>query len=105
MTFSALSVFNQMIVPLIVMPTMFTYHVNAVISTKRLRAYFDAPEIEENDHGRPQRSAVTNGDVHQHEMDSDDSVSEIKTWISSCSRSIIILIITHNSKYSTFFHL
>ncbi|XP_072027511.1 ATP-binding cassette sub-family C member 9-like isoform X2 [Amphiura filiformis] len=77
-TFAALSVFNQMIVPLIVMPTMFTYHVNAVISTRRLTAYFDAPEIEDNDDGRPKRESITGGDVHQHELDSDDTMPVVE---------------------------
>ena len=68
MTFAALSVFNQMIVPLIVLPTMFTFHVNAVISTRRLATYFDAPEIEEIDDGRPKKPSVTSSDVHHDDV-------------------------------------
>ncbi|XP_071490287.1 ATP-binding cassette sub-family C member 9-like [Diadema antillarum] len=51
-TFAALSVFNQMSLPLLLLPMIFTFHVNAVVSTRRLTAYFTAPEVEDKDDGR-----------------------------------------------------
>ena len=72
-TFAALSVFNQMIVPLIVLPTMFTFHVNAVISTRRLGSYFDAPEIEETDDGRPKSASIAETEVTQDDLNQDDN--------------------------------
>ena len=47
--FAALSVFNQMSIPLYLMPNVFIFHINAVISTGRLRLFFEAPEIEESE--------------------------------------------------------
>ncbi|XP_071784449.1 ATP-binding cassette sub-family C member 8-like isoform X1 [Asterias amurensis] len=47
--FAALSVFNQMSIPLYLMPNVFIFHINAIISTGRLRAFFEAPEIEESE--------------------------------------------------------
>ncbi|XP_022081106.1 ATP-binding cassette sub-family C member 8-like isoform X2 [Acanthaster planci] len=44
--FAALSVFNQMSLPLFLMPMVFVMHINAVVSTKRLQAFFEAAEIE-----------------------------------------------------------
>ncbi|XP_030838922.1 ATP-binding cassette sub-family C member 9 isoform X2 [Strongylocentrotus purpuratus] len=51
-TFAALSVFNQLSLPLFLLPMIFTFHVNAVVSTRRLTAFFTAPEVEEKDDGR-----------------------------------------------------
>ncbi|XP_038067062.1 ATP-binding cassette sub-family C member 8-like isoform X2 [Patiria miniata] len=47
--FAALSVFNQMSLPLFLMPMVFVMHINAVVSTKRLRTFFEAPEIEKSE--------------------------------------------------------
>ncbi|XP_038067610.1 ATP-binding cassette sub-family C member 8-like [Patiria miniata] len=44
--FAALAVFNQMALPLIIMPNVLVVHINAMVSTKRLRAFFEALEIE-----------------------------------------------------------
>ncbi len=52
---------------------MFTFHVNAVVSTRRLITYFSAPEIEDSSEGRPKRSSVADGDV---QADDNDNVSK-----------------------------
>ncbi|KAJ8047636.1 ATP-binding cassette sub-family C member 9 [Holothuria leucospilota] len=51
-TFSSLSIFNNMFVPLIILPQVFTFYANAIVSTGRLRTFFSAPEVEENQDGR-----------------------------------------------------
>ncbi|XP_072027512.1 ATP-binding cassette sub-family C member 9-like [Amphiura filiformis] len=71
-TFASLSVFSQMIVPLFVLPLTFTYHVNMVVSTRRLTTYFDAPEIEDSGDGRTKKESITGGDVH--ELNADDNM-------------------------------
>ncbi|XP_063952974.1 ATP-binding cassette sub-family C member 9-like [Lytechinus pictus] len=63
-TFAALSVFNQMSLPLFLLPMIFTFHVNAVVSTRRLSVFFTAPEVEDKDDGRRKEdgdSYQTNG--------------------------------------------
>ncbi|XP_038067451.1 ATP-binding cassette sub-family C member 9-like [Patiria miniata] len=65
--FAALSVFNQMLTPLFIMPNVFVYHINAIISTGRLRMFFEAPEIERQEGeefwagGRDKNGALQSG--------------------------------------------
>ncbi|XP_022081112.1 ATP-binding cassette sub-family C member 8-like isoform X2 [Acanthaster planci] len=85
--FAALSVFNQMVTPLFVMPNVFVYHINAVISTGRLRAFFEAPEIERQEgeaefwamgreeNGTPQRRR-SNPQTKQHLLANDDQADQ-----------------------------
>ena len=51
-TFSSLSVFNNLFVPMFMLPQVFQFYVNAVVSTKRLRKFFSAAEIEDSEDGR-----------------------------------------------------
>lgn len=41
-----------MFVPMFMLPQVFQFYVNAVVSTKRLRKFFSAAEIEDKDDGR-----------------------------------------------------
>nr|XP_006820964.1 PREDICTED: ATP-binding cassette sub-family C member 9-like [Saccoglossus kowalevskii] len=52
LTFSSLALFQQLIMPLFVLPMTIAFTVNAIVSGRRLERYFVAPEIEENDDGR-----------------------------------------------------
>ena len=67
-TFSALTIFNQLAFPLTILPQVFTFQINGYISTRRLRAFFAAPEIEERDDGRQKEewgcSAKKKGAAH-----------------------------------------
>ena len=78
-TFAALSVFNQLSLPLFLLPMIFTFHVNAVVSTRRLTAFFTAPEVEEKDDGRKKET----GDSFQANGTSsfDASSSEVKMHV------------------------
>ncbi|XP_070573726.1 ATP-binding cassette sub-family C member 9-like [Ptychodera flava] len=51
--FSALALFNQMTIPLFLVPMVIGWTVNAMVSVKRLKTFFAAPEIENRDDGRP----------------------------------------------------
>ncbi|XP_077995245.1 ATP-binding cassette sub-family C member 9-like [Glandiceps talaboti] len=75
--FSSLALFNQMTIPLFLVPTIIGFTVNAMVSTKRLRKYFAAPEIESNDDGRAPFSQGT-GDDYKGDMDDDNGKRDIE---------------------------
>ncbi|XP_071815996.1 ATP-binding cassette sub-family C member 9-like isoform X3 [Apostichopus japonicus] len=83
-TFSSLSVFNSMFVPMFMLPQVIQFYVNAVVSTKRLRTFFSAAEIEDGEDGRtlekvnrlnpghvPQRDIKANGHESFKKIDAD----------------------------------
>ncbi|XP_071961483.1 ATP-binding cassette sub-family C member 9-like [Antedon mediterranea] len=62
--FSSLALFQQLAVPLFLLPMTLAFLVNAIVSTKRLRNFLIAPEIEKPDNGRPPKHQE-NGLVHK----------------------------------------
>ncbi|XP_071960045.1 ATP-binding cassette sub-family C member 8-like [Antedon mediterranea] len=69
--FSSLSLFNQITIPLFVMPMTFTFLVNAHVSTKRLQNFLQSPECEERDDGRQKIEVVLDRDKSTIEDDDD----------------------------------
>ncbi|XP_070558012.1 ATP-binding cassette sub-family C member 9-like [Ptychodera flava] len=57
-TFSALALFQQLVMPLVMFPMTIGFTVNAVVSLSRLQKFFVASEVEENDDGRAPLSSV-----------------------------------------------
>nr|XP_006820966.1 PREDICTED: ATP-binding cassette sub-family C member 9-like [Saccoglossus kowalevskii] len=53
LAFSSLALFQQLIIPLFLLPLTINFTVNALVSVGRLQKFFVATEIEENDDGRP----------------------------------------------------
>ena len=62
-TFASLTVFNSMFVPMFMLPMVFTFYANAIVSTNRLREFFSAPEIEDKDNGRAIEKFTNNGGI------------------------------------------
>ena len=71
--FAALAVFSQMTLPLYLMPNVFIFHINAIVSTGRLRAFFEAPEIEKPSYGNGQDGVRMDGSINR-EVTSDSRV-------------------------------
>ncbi|XP_033646525.1 ATP-binding cassette sub-family C member 9-like [Asterias rubens] len=63
--FAALAVFSQMTLPLYLMPNVFIFHINAIVSTGRLRAFFEAPEIEKPSYGNGQDGVRMDGTINR----------------------------------------
>lgn len=82
-TFSSLSIFNNMFVPLIVLPSVFTFFANAIVSTGRLRTFFSAPEVEDNEDGRTRSQ-----EEEEEENDLDDASVR---WIGFISLPVWII--------------
>ncbi|XP_022103541.1 ATP-binding cassette sub-family C member 9-like [Acanthaster planci] len=64
MTFSSLALFNQLALPLFILPMSLSMVVSAIVSTKRLRKFLLAPEVEGKEPGemgegqKPSKDAV-----------------------------------------------
>nr|XP_006822844.1 PREDICTED: ATP-binding cassette sub-family C member 9-like [Saccoglossus kowalevskii] len=52
LAFSSLALFNQLIIPLVLLPNAIGFFVSAIASTARLQQFFIAIEIEQHDDGR-----------------------------------------------------
>ena len=81
-TFAALNIFNQLAFPLTILPQVITCQINGYISTKRLRAFFDAPEIEEREDGRQKPSWGGGGQkgYHPTNVDINGSLVSLIHW-------------------------
>ncbi|XP_033123425.1 ATP-binding cassette sub-family C member 9-like isoform X2 [Anneissia japonica] len=65
--FSSLALFQQLTVPLFLLPMTLAFLVNAIVSTNRLRNFLIAPEIEKLDNGRQQRQQKNGVNHHMHD--------------------------------------
>ncbi|XP_070558013.1 ATP-binding cassette sub-family C member 9-like [Ptychodera flava] len=78
-TFSALALFQQLVIPLMILPMTIGYTVNAVVSLSRLQRFFVASEVEENDGRTPFRSVDIDSTAEiSAQEDSIDSVEKAK---------------------------
>ena len=60
--FSSLALFNQMALPLFILPMSLAFIVNAVVSTKRLQGFLIAPEVEKKQEDWTQDSTSSTDD-------------------------------------------
>ena len=47
--FSSLALFNQLALPLFILPMSLAFMVNAIVSTKRIQGFLIAPEVEKKE--------------------------------------------------------
>uniref|UniRef100_A0ABM0N098 ATP-binding cassette sub-family C member 9-like n=1 Tax=Saccoglossus kowalevskii TaxID=10224 RepID=A0ABM0N098_SACKO len=70
--FSSLALFNQMMIPLFLLPMIIGQTVNAYVSTNRLQNFFIAPEIEDIEDGRVPLTKGSSADYRQLDNDNEN---------------------------------
>ncbi|XP_077981900.1 ATP-binding cassette sub-family C member 8-like [Glandiceps talaboti] len=79
LAFATLALVFQISVPLVILPFSLRFLINALASTKRLRAFFNASEIQEYENGR---SSLTRGfiDCGDNDDDEDEDMEDIEDF-------------------------
>ncbi|XP_070560016.1 ATP-binding cassette sub-family C member 9-like [Ptychodera flava] len=80
--FSSVALFNQLNIPLMLVPMVIGFTVNTMVSVRRLRKFFIAAEIEGKEDGRPRFKWGTGID-YKGDLDEDDVMTKEKDMNSS----------------------
>ncbi|XP_006820965.2 ATP-binding cassette sub-family C member 9-like [Saccoglossus kowalevskii] len=78
LAFSSLALFQQLIIPLYLLPMTIAFTVNAIVSVGRLQKFFVAPEIEENHDGRDVLCSAEQQFRDEYDDDEDDDFVDSK---------------------------